>query len=221
VRVSVKLTTPGGTTFDLLGRDLKNRKVAFRNALRTASRGLEKDLEAATEGAGLGRLARAWQSKTYPDRENAGSLKAAAIIYPQGGKNTQGAINIFGRGGIIRSGAGKYLAIPTASAPKTGTDGKRINPSNFPEVSLGRLRFVFRRGRPSLLVVDKRGAPAGARRGRSLIKIPASQDKVITMFILVPAVAVAKRFDIEALTDIRFRQIQAEYEREYKVLDRG
>lgn len=47
-----------------------------------------------------------------------------------------------------------WLAIPTPLAPKRGVGGKRIHPGNFPEHRFGLLRFVYQRGRPSLLVLD-------------------------------------------------------------------
>ena len=60
----------------------------------------------------------------------------------------------FDEGTVIRSKDGWWLAIPTPNAPKRGVGGKRINPSNFPEHRFGKLRFVYRRNGPSLLVAE-------------------------------------------------------------------
>ena len=66
-----------------------------------------------------------------------------------------------------------------------------------------RLRFVYRRGGPSLLVADnvrltKRGSAAanlGRRRGRSFTRL--AGRTTVPVFILVPQVTVRKRLDVE------------------------
>jgi hypothetical protein len=111
-------------------------------------------------------------------------------------------INAFNQGVTIKSAKGFFLAIPTPAAPKTGIDGKRINPSNFPQNSLGRLRFVYRLGKPSLLVVDGLRVSTGKRGG--FRKASASALKsgngvtVVAMFLLVPQTRLKKRLDIDS-----------------------
>ncbi|HIJ44094.1 MAG TPA: hypothetical protein HPP84_10135 [Rhodospirillaceae bacterium] len=104
---------------------------------------------------------------------------------------------------MIKSKSGFWLAIPTPSAPKRGVGGKRINPSNFPEHRFGPLRFVYRRGRPSLLVVDgvrinKSGRVERRAKGGAFTKTGRMKQGMATsvMFIMVPQVRLKKRLDV-------------------------
>ncbi|WP_353799190.1 DUF6441 family protein, partial [Thalassospira sp.] len=107
--------------------------------------------------AGLGtRLARTWRSRAYPNK----GYDAASLVWSKAPQ----IVRTFDRGTVIKSKSGFWLAIPTASAPKRGVGGKRITPSNFPEYRFGPLRFVYRRGQPSLLVVD--GVRVSGKTGR-------------------------------------------------------
>jgi len=86
--------------------------------------------------------------------------------------------------------------------------GKRINPSNFPEHRYGKLRFVYRRNGPSLLVVENVQASYSRKTGDMRGFRKASQRNLKTgrnlstavMFWLVPQVKLPKliRFDEEA-----------------------
>jgi Family of unknown function (DUF6441) len=91
-----------------------------------------------------------------------------------------------------------FLAIPTAAAGKSGRSAvgsrEKITPEGWQRRTGLKLRFVYRRGRPSLLVVDDarintRGFAARNRR-------KTGQASVI-VFILVPQVALKKRLDVE------------------------
>ena len=85
-------------------------------------------------------MARTWRFKRYP--ASGFSLGTAGLVYSKAPL----IIRAFSDGAMIKSDKGMFLAIPTAAAPKRGVGGKRINPDNFPEHSLGRLRFVYRKG---------------------------------------------------------------------------
>ncbi|MDE3017054.1 MAG: hypothetical protein KGI29_09085, partial [Pseudomonadota bacterium] len=103
-----------------------------------------------------------------------------------------------------KSNKGFFLAIPTPSAPKRGTDGKRINPTNFPEASVGKLRFVYRPGAVSLLVVDDLSARTGMRGGFRMASAAAQRSGRVTtvpMFFLVPQVTMKKKLDIDMVAD--------------------
>ena len=122
-----------------------------------AGEGLKQDLRKQVLTAGLGvRLARAWRSRTYPNK----GIDAASLVWSK----APHIVRVFDEGTVTKSRNGFWLAIPTPAAPKRGVGGKRINPSNFPEHRFGPLRFVYRRGRPSLLVVD--GVRVNASTGR-------------------------------------------------------
>lgn len=166
-----------------------------------AANGLKTDLRAQVVRSGLGeKMARTWKMRRYP--ASGFSLGTAGLVYadmPQ-------VIRAFNDGAAITSGKGTFLAIPTPAAPKRGIGGKRINPSNFPEHSLGRLRFVYRRGAPSLLVVDNLRAGSGKRGGyrkasESALKSGRGLTTVV-MFILVPMVMLKKRLDVSGAATV-------------------
>ncbi len=155
---------------------------------------IKNELRAQVQSAGLGaRLAKSWQSKIYP--KGIKSIEAAGWIFSKAPK----IIRAFDDGSLIKSKDGFFLAIPTENAPKRGVGGKRITPSNFPEHSLGRLRFVYRRGAVSLLVVDNLRAGTGKRGGFRRASDSALRSgrglTTVVMFLLVPQVQLKKRLD--------------------------
>lgn len=171
---------------------------AVEASVGDAGEGLKQDLRKQVLMAGLGvRLARAWRSRTYPNKGH----DAASLVWSKAPR----IVRVFDQGTVIKSRNGFWLAIPTPAAPKRGVGGKRINPSNFPEHRFGPLRFVYRRGRPSLLVVDGVRVNAGTGRvgrrakGGAFTKsgrMKAGMSTVV-MFLLVPQVRMPKRLDVE------------------------
>jgi hypothetical protein len=165
-----------------------------------ASNGLKAELRAQVTRAGLGeKMARTWKQRRYPS--SGFSLGAAGLVYadmPQ-------VIRAFNDGVTITNAKGTFLAIPTPAAPKRGVGGKRINPDNFPEHSLGRLRFIYRKGAPSLLVVENLRAGNGKRGGyRKASESALKSGRGITtvvMFILLPQVTLKKRLDIDGAAE--------------------
>jgi hypothetical protein len=203
-----------------LKRDLERRGVAQVEGLRRAARGLEQDLEQATLAGGLGRLSKAWASAAYP-RKGKGSLSASAEVYIKGSKHTQDAMAAFSRGATVRSRNGVFLLVPTQNAPKIGQGRDRDKLLAAAENRYGKLRFVYRRGKPSLLVADNVRARGGKRGGfaRASDKaIAAGRTATIVVFILVPVVRLKKRFSIAPL-EARWRaQIPALIAQEYQSL---
>lgn len=194
-----------GRLDEYLREELKRGEGATTRGVRRAAEGLKNELRSQTIGGGLGpRLARTWRSESYP--RGGQSLGAAALVWTKAPQ----VLQAFDDGVLIRSTNGKFLAIPTDAAPKRGVGGKRINPSNFPEHSLGRLRFVYRRGAPSLLVVDGLRARTGKRGGfgragkRALAK---GQTATVVMFVLVPQVRLKKRLDVKRAAEKWVRQL--------------
>lgn len=157
--------------------------------------GLRQELRGQVTRAGLSdRMAKTWKHKRYPSSGH--SMGAASLVYadmPQ-------VIRAFNEGSMIKSDKGFFLAVPTPAAPRRGVGGKRISPSNFPEHSLGRLRFVYRKSAPSLLVVDNMRAGTGKRGGFRKASATALRTgrglTTVVMFILLPQVQLKKRLDI-------------------------
>lgn len=161
---------------------------------------IKDDLRGHVTGAGLGgKLAKSWQSHLYPKGRN--SISAAGWVFSKAPK----LIRAFNEGALIKSKDGFFLAIPTEAAPKRGVGGKRISPSNFPEHSLGRLRFVYRPGKISLLVVDGLRAGTGKRGGFRKASDSALKSgrglTTVVMFLLVPQVKLKKRLDYKAVVN--------------------
>jgi hypothetical protein len=160
---------------------------------------IKNELRAQVQSAGLGaRLAKSWQSNIYPKGRK--SIEAAGWIFSKAPK----IIRAFDDGVLIKSKDGFFLAIPTENAPKRGVGGKRITPSNFPEHSLGRLRFVYRRGAVSLLVVDNLRAGTGqssSKRGGGFRRASDTALRsgrgltTVVMFLLIPQAQLKKRLD--------------------------
>jgi hypothetical protein len=168
------------------------RAVTF--GMREVADGLKQDLRDDVVAAGLGeRLARTWRGKTFPEAGE--SLEAAAYVWSRAPK----IIDAFDRGVTIRSRDRFWLAIPTAAAgPRgIGASGRsaRITPGGWERRTGLRLRFVYRRGRPSLLVAD--GARLNSK-GRAAANRQKNGQASVIVFILVPQVTLKKRLDIDA-----------------------
>jgi len=95
---------------------------------------------------------------------------------------------------LIRSKLGFYLAIPTEAAGK-GRGGARLTPGEWERRRGMRLRFIYRRNGPSLLVAEKarintRGTAVASRSktGRGQVTAP--------IFLLVPQAKLRKRLDL-------------------------
>ena len=162
---------------------------AVTAAMREAGGDLKDRWRGQITGAGLGqRLARTIRNKTYPERGE--SLDAAAFIWSRAPK----IIHAHDRGVLIRSKHGFYLAIPTEAAGK-GRGGARLTPLEWERRRGLKLRFIYRRGGPSLLVAEKarinaRGTAVASRAktGRGQVTAP--------IFLLVPQVKLRKRLDL-------------------------
>ena len=187
-----------------LHKFMEQQKVAAETAVTAGvaeiTDRIKNDLRGQVSGAGLGsKLAKSWQAKLYPKAKK--SIDDAGWVFSKAPK----LIRAFDEGTLIKSKDGFFLAIPTEAAPKRGVGGKRITPSNFPEHSLGRLRFVYRPGRISLLVVDNLRAGTGKRGGfrkasESALKTGRALATVV-MFFLVPQVKLRKRLDYKAVVN--------------------
>ncbi len=183
----------------VLAQEAKAAEQAVMAGVRQATDGLKLELRGQVTTAGLGqRLANTWRAQVFP--KGGTSLNAAGYIWSK----APAIVGAFAHGAVIRSSKGFYLAIPTPAAGKMAM-GKRITPEKWEQAHGKRLRFVYRRGAVSLLVADdmraktgKRGGFANAsasamRTGRGLTTVP--------IFLLVPQVTLAKRFDIDTASN--------------------
>lgn len=167
---------------------------AAADAVAETAERLKEELRRQVTGAGLGqRLANTWRSRFYP---NDHPLRSAAFVYTK----APTILSTFAHGATIRGRDGLWLAIPTAAAPKR-VMGKRVTPGLLERAWGIRLRFIYRRGRPSLLVADNLRAGGGKRGGFRKASDKARQSGAglasVPLFLLVPQVTLKKRLDIE------------------------
>jgi hypothetical protein len=177
-----------GDIVNVMRAEILAGEKAVTVAMRAASTNLKSDWRAQITRARLGqRLANTIRSKTYPAAGE--SLEAAALIW----SNAPQIIGAHDTGPLIRSKDGYWLAIPTPAAGK-GTRGKALTPGEWERRRGLRLRFVYRRGGPSLLVADGRlnsrglGVASRSKTGRGQSTVP--------IFLLVPQVKLAKRLSL-------------------------
>ena len=173
----------------VMEQEIKAGESAVTRAMQAAGQELKADWRAQITRAGLGaRLARTIRSQSYPKRGE--SLEAAALVWTKAPQ----IIGAHDSGPLIRSKSGFWLAIPTEAAGK-GRGGKRLTPGEWEQRRGLRLRFIYRRRGPSLLVAEGRlnsrgiGVASRSKTGRGLTSAP--------VFLLVPQVKLRKRLDLE------------------------
>lgn len=171
--MAAEVTAGERATSAAIGRAATDLKIAWR---------------AQITGAGFGaRLARTIRSEQYP--KGRPSLNAAALVWSK----APVIVGAHDTGPLIRARNGLWLAIPTPAAGKS-LRGGRISPGEWERRRGLRLRFVYRRIGPSLLVAEGRLDSKGravvsrAKTGRGRATVP--------IFLLVPQVKLPKRLDL-------------------------
>jgi hypothetical protein len=185
----MKLTaTTIGSLGQIMAEEVRAGEKAATVAVRQAGEGLKSAWRAQIVGAGLGtRLAKTIQSQAYP--RSGQSLNAAVVVWSK----APVIVGAHDTGPLIRSRNGFWLAIPTPAAGKS-LRGGRITPREWERRTGLRLRFVYRRSGPSLLVAEGRLNTKGravasrSKTGRGLVTAP--------IFLLVPQVKLPKRLDL-------------------------
>ena len=172
----------------MMAAELVAGEKAVTKAVGDAGISLKTAWRGQITGAGLGqRLARTIRAAQYPKGQP--SLNAAALVWSQ----APVVVGAHDTGPLIRSRNGFWLAIPTAAAGKSARGG-RITPGEWERRRGLRLRFVYRRSGPSLLVAEGRlnarglGVASRAKTGRGLTTVP--------IFLLVPQVKLRKSLDL-------------------------
>jgi hypothetical protein len=172
----------------MMAAEIAAGERAVSTAIREAGSGLKEAWRTQITGAGLGaRLARTIRAEQFPKGKP--SLNAAAVVWSK----APVIVGAHDTGPLIRSKTGFWLAIPTPAAG-TSSRGGRITPGEWERRSGLRLRFVYRRTGPSLLVAEgrlnTRGRAVASRSstGRGVATVP--------IFLLVPQVKLQKRLDL-------------------------
>ena len=177
-----------GSIARIMEAETRAGEKAVSTAMREAGTGLKAAWRAQITGAGLGaRLARTIRSEQFP--KGRASLNAAALVWSK----APVIVGAHDTGPLIRSRSGFWLTIPTPAAGKS-TRGGRITPLEWERRTGLRLRFVYRRRGPSLLVAEGRLNTKGravasrSKTGRGLTTVP--------IFLLVPQVRLPKRLNL-------------------------
>jgi hypothetical protein len=163
---------------------------AVTAAMREAGTGLKTAWRLQITGAGLGpRLANSIRNQNFP--RSGESLDAAALVWSK----APVIVGAHDTGPLIRSKDGFWLAIPTEAAGR-GLRGGKITPGEWERRRGLRLRFVYRRRGPSLLVADRarintRGQAVASRAKTSRNRVTAP------IFLLVRQVKLPKRLDLD------------------------
>ncbi|MFN3953345.1 MAG: DUF6441 family protein [Pararhodobacter sp.] len=178
--------TPGLVA--MMAAEIKAGEKAVSQAVNEAGTSVKTSWRAQITGAGLGqRLANTIRVEQFP--KGRPSLNAAAVIWSK----APVIVGAHDTGPLIRSRNGFWLAIPTPAAGKSARGG-RITPGEWERRSGLRLRFVYRRTGPSLLVAEGRLNTRGravasrSKTGRGVTTVP--------IFLLVPQVKLTKRLDL-------------------------
>ncbi|MGI3212347.1 DUF6441 family protein [Roseovarius tibetensis] len=174
----------------MMAAEITAGEKAVSAATREAGTSLKTAWRGQITGAGLGqRLSRTIRSEQYPKGQP--SLNAAALVWSK----APDIVSAHDTGPLIRSKDGFWLAIPTPAAGR-GRGGARLTPGEWERRRGLRLRFVYRRRGPSLLVADRarintRGTALASRAktGRNQVTAP--------IFLLVPQVKLSKRLDLD------------------------
>ena len=191
MKVSV---TVDGDLKAIYGTSLAEGKRAVQRGVSLSGGEVQSDWRGQIAGAGLGsRLQRTIRKRVYPEGRN--SLRAAALVWSNAGK----IVDAFERGVTIRSENGFYLAIPLPAAGKQ-VGGKRITPGLWERKTGRRLQFVFRKGKPPILVdtgTVVRAAPRVAF-GERQRERRGFKNRSIPIFVLKPSVKLPKKLSLMA-----------------------
>jgi hypothetical protein len=174
----------------LMAEEIAAGERAVTAAVQQASFGLKAAWRGQITGTGLGpRLADSIRSEVFP--KGGVSLNAAAVVWSK----APVIVGAHDTGPLIRARNGLWLAIPTPAAGKA-LGGRRITPAAWERKTGLRLRFVYRRTGPSLLVAD--GARINSRGIAAVSRSKTERGQVTApIFLLVPQVKLPKRFDLE------------------------
>lgn len=193
----MKLTArPSGDFRALIAAEIAGSEKAVTAGVRAAAAGLKDRWRGQITGAGLGpRLARTIRQQDFPAGEP--SLRAASLVYSRAAT----IVDAFDQGVTIRSQHGFFLAIPLPAAGAKGLGNTRITPGGWERRTGQRLRFVYRRRGPSLLVADdarlNRAGLAQAKRGRRRRDGILTGAQTVPIFLLLPQVSLPRRLDLD------------------------
>jgi hypothetical protein len=192
---------------------------AARTSVERAGRRVEKELEGAYEAAGLGKLARAWNTRVYP--ETGQSDSPTADVRPKGKARTVGAIRAYAQGATIKS-PGQMLAIPLRAAGKryVGRGKTPIGPQEWQRRTGIKLSPARIGGKLYLVANATRSKKTGRVAVKSTIRRleqGRAQERLL-IFLLLDEVTIKKRVNIQPIFARAAGYLTAEFEQEVRAL---
>ena len=180
-------------------------------AVGGATKDLERALEAATRAAVPGKLWRAWASEAYP--RSGPARDPVGQVFVNGRSRTRGAIQFWTEPGAVRGTRGQYLAVPLPAAGSRGRS-RDLTPGEWERITGKRLRFVYRPGRASLLVLDDAvlSGKTGKARGNTARRIAAGRaSATVPIFVLLPMVRHRNAVAVEPLVRLAGAQMVRDF----------
>lgn len=185
----------------VLNRAVEDGEHAVTSAIDEVSEGLKTELREQVTSAGLGqRLANTWRGKRFPEAQP--SINSAAFVWSK----APDIIDAYERGPtIVPVNGRKYLAIPTANCPPRrrgggfGVRGRKASPFEVETIFNQDLKFARAANGRLIAFIEAVGAKSkrGFRPGTPKRLAQGRAVVAVVMFILVPAVRVRKRLDVE------------------------
>ncbi len=177
---------------------------AGKQAVAGTTKWLERQLEQVTREAVPGKLWRAWTSEVYPPGDKI-ARNPAGEVFLNGRTRTEGAMTFWSTAGRIKGKRDQWLAIPTPAAGSRGRS-RNLTPGEWESITGQRLRFVYRGGRRSALLVADGTTNGRTGSYRPITRARTAADErrgfvrgaqSIIIFVLVPSVAFGNRVAIE------------------------
>jgi hypothetical protein len=184
-----------------LNRTVEDVEQAVTGAMIVVADGLKTELREQVTGSGLGqRLANTWRGKRFPEAQP--SINSAAYVWSK----APDIIDAYERGPtIVPVNGRKYLAIPTTNCPSRrrgggfGSKGRKASPFEVETLFNTDLKFAKAANGRLIAFIEAVGAKSkrGFRPGTPKRLAQGRAIVAVVMFILVPAVRVRKRLDVE------------------------
>jgi len=197
---------------------------AAKESVVDTTKWLERTLEDLTRASVPGRLWRAWKSDTFPT--GSGLARApAGTVYVNGGARSHGAMEFHTRPGRIQAKDGFWLAIPLPAAGSRGRQ-RNLTPGEWERINGVRLRFVYRPGKPALLVADEGTTNTRTGTFRRITRRRTEADmrrgfvrgaQTVPIFVLVPYVPFKNSVAIRPVLDQAPDRLRKDFDRRLSV----
>ena len=177
-----------------------------KGAVRSETRGLEKDFEDLTKRTVGGKLWRAWKSEIRP-KGNRLAYEPAGTVFVNGGARSQAAMVYFSTAGINRPRKAKLLAYPTEHAgpmPTIGPEARIADPRAW---ARNRGIELFERHEPGEPIMLMGVVGTG------------DQRKAVPFFILIPQQRFANSMSLEPLVERRGKMAGENFTRRMRRLN--